>query len=413
MTISFNNTIRGIIPEKTKKKITLSDTGYQIPIEWSCSIPYTVSTDVVYPSVVSEAIDYVNLTTNYTLVPRTNEQNYVEFRNGEGCNATLGKGDSQIKELFQPVVYINISRYCDKFAIVHEIGHLIGLSHTLQRQDRDNYISMNNDNIMSGFQDQYQKNDILSIGDFDWDSTMLYDKYAFSKNKQPVFSNKQKVQNKIGSRVGYSIGDIKNINNKANDKNCPQKSKPPVCHDTDIVFNDGDEINSWIGANGIYFQSGTKSYTGYNIYDNERFVIGYNESKGIWEISHNNAIYAYSNESNLFGKTGWNVLDTDNTSHFVKNAMITKRDCTWPDLSKYHINVPFDFRTFFDTNNFTIILVSVILLVLLLLYVFRDNIKSLFTSSVPPVFNFLGRSKSLPMNQMRMSNIKFPRFNSI
>lgn len=46
---------------------------------------------------------------------------------------------------------ISIGKNCDKFGnVVHEIGHVIGFWHEHTRPDRDKYLKINYDNIISG-----------------------------------------------------------------------------------------------------------------------------------------------------------------------------------------------------------------------------------------------------------------------
>lgn len=374
MTISFRNTIINTkdIPEKTPE-IETQSSGYLEPITWGCNIPYVIDKSIVFPDSVTKAIEYVSTVTDYSFVSRTDETNYILFKDGDGCHTTKGKGHNQLQSVIKPVVIIVLSEHCDMYAIVHEIGHVLGLSHTMQRQDRDDYITVNTDNIIDDKRAQYEKNNVLTIGDFDIDSTMMYDRYSFVKdNRIPITTSKVAVNSKIGGRKGFSIGDVKNINNKAYSNNCKPKSKAPPCNTTDIEFFDGDTINSYFGQNGYYYKVSDEMYEGYNLYSGKRYKIQKNQKN--WKISHDDNVYAYSVDADLFTNKGWNILSAlDNKIVLVPEARVKTRNCEWPDLAGYHEDVPFNLLNFFYTHSAIIIGIIAGILLLMGIYLLKTE----------------------------------------
>lgn len=76
---------------------------------------------------------------------RTSETAYLYFRTGRGCASYVGRiGRRQEVYLARGCWYTGI--------VSHEIGHAIGFYHEQSRPDRDNYISINRVNIVSGNQ---------------------------------------------------------------------------------------------------------------------------------------------------------------------------------------------------------------------------------------------------------------------
>lgn len=76
---------------------------------------------------------------------RTSESNYIRIRSLSGCYSNVGKNTfvgAQTVSLQAPgCVYVNI--------IAHELIHALGFWHEQSRPDRDNYVTINYQNIQT------------------------------------------------------------------------------------------------------------------------------------------------------------------------------------------------------------------------------------------------------------------------
>lgn len=168
-------------------------------------IPYAAN---IYPNMnlLNKAIEHLENCTNLRFVPRTNEPDYLVFReHPDVSDSYVGRiGGGQV---------INIKNGTSSLSVVvHEIGHAIGLMHEHSRSDRDEYIIVNYDNIRPEKRDQFWKarNDRL-ITPFDYESIMMYSGYL---NSAAVFNINIPVivkrSNGEATKQGYrlSAGDI-------------------------------------------------------------------------------------------------------------------------------------------------------------------------------------------------------------
>ena len=142
---------------------------------------------------------------NVHFAPRTTETEYVVFTESTSGNwsyvGEIGGG--------QP---INIQDYYE-FLITHEIGHALGLIHEQSRSDRDQYVTINSQNLQAGTADNFAiVPGSLNQGVYDFDSDMHYFLTAFSANGQPTISvnapyNAQWNNSNVGQQNHLSAGD--------------------------------------------------------------------------------------------------------------------------------------------------------------------------------------------------------------
>lgn len=175
-------------------------------------VPYVIDQSL---RVDSRAVDAVNagmqewtMKTCIRFQKRTIERAFVNFTSGgnqRGCSSFVGRiGRDQD---------INLARGCWTRGIVaHEIGHAIGFYHEQSRPDRDDYITVQQENIIPGFQSNFNKyshSTIDSLGTkYDYSSLMHYGNRAFSRNGLPTIVVKTQGVT-IGQRQGLSVIDAR------------------------------------------------------------------------------------------------------------------------------------------------------------------------------------------------------------
>ncbi|KAE9556216.1 hypothetical protein FO519_000555 [Halicephalobus sp. NKZ332] len=174
-------------------------------------IPYTISSQYssFSRSKIAEAIEEYRRLTCIDFAPKSAaDQDYIHIVPDDGCYSLVGRIGGK-----QPV---SLGDGCiQKGIIIHELMHAVGFFHEQSRADRDDYVTINWNNVEAGLQDQFDKYSLNMIDHldttYDYGSVMHYASTAFSKNGKPTIEPKKKGV-EIGQRTGFSETDIYKIN---------------------------------------------------------------------------------------------------------------------------------------------------------------------------------------------------------
>ncbi|XP_011706445.1 PREDICTED: high choriolytic enzyme 2-like, partial [Wasmannia auropunctata] len=146
-------------------------------------------------------------------VLRNGHKDFIDFQNKNiGCWSWIGRqGGGQNLNLQTPscTYYVGTA--------IHEINHAIGFWHEHTREDRDNYVSINWNNIQRDQQYNFNKapqKQITYNVPYDYKSVMHYSEYAFAinPNVKTIMPTNPPDATIIGERSGLSNGDVLKIN---------------------------------------------------------------------------------------------------------------------------------------------------------------------------------------------------------
>lgn len=175
-------------------------------------IPYHIDSELqsYQEEIIKSAIGMWNSVAGITLVkinPKDWDapKDYLHFIPASGCASWVGKqGGAQA---------IWTGPGCSRGSMMHEIGHALGLEHEHTRPDRDQFISINWENIDADKVDNFAISDSgrRNYGSYDYASIMHYGEYFFSSNDKTTIHPLTEENVEIGQRVAPSAGDIQAI----------------------------------------------------------------------------------------------------------------------------------------------------------------------------------------------------------
>ncbi|XP_019376535.1 PREDICTED: meprin A subunit alpha [Gavialis gangeticus] len=196
-----------------KERNALRNESYR----WKFPIPYILADDLNLNAkgVILEAFEMFRLKSCVDFKPYEGESTYILFQQGSGCWSMVGD--------LQTGQNLSIGLGCDYKAIVeHEILHALGFYHEQSRTDRDDYVNIWWNEVISGYEHNFVKYDDQFITDlntpYDYESVMHYAPFSFNKNESfPTITAKIPVfDDIIGQRLDFSALDIERLNRMYN-----------------------------------------------------------------------------------------------------------------------------------------------------------------------------------------------------
>lgn len=175
----------------------------------NAEVPYVIDDQLKdeHKNNILIAIDQINATVPIKWRAKNdNDKDFVHFKyagNGYSCNSFVGRAGGE-----QPIRMTRSG--CGVRILMHEMGHAMGLFHEHNRCDRDQYITIIDENLSSAGRPSFRKDcgRVAQRGSYDFNSIMHYADKVFSKNGLPVFVRADGTPDGIGERMTYSPGDI-------------------------------------------------------------------------------------------------------------------------------------------------------------------------------------------------------------
>uniref|UniRef100_A0A672QSQ6 Metalloendopeptidase n=1 Tax=Sinocyclocheilus grahami TaxID=75366 RepID=A0A672QSQ6_SINGR len=279
---------------------------------WDIPVPYKLSVDlsVNYKGVILRAFEQFRLKSCIDFKPRAVEDiSYISVESRDGCWSYVGRTSARGQTL-------SIENGCGVKAIVeHEFFHALGFGHEQSRYDRDDYVTINFENIITGREhsfNKYSENLTTTQGTpYDYYSVMHYGKNAFSNgNGSTIITKRPEFQDVIGQRLDLSEYDVIELNKL-------YKRNSSISFLDHCSFDDESLCQMSVCSAGDYGWQRMKSVSGINVTDHT--YLG-KEQNGVSFFMH-------------FSTEGRNEGDT---AIIESKTMTPKRDCKVQCLQFYY-----------------------------------------------------------------------------
>ncbi|RXN16024.1 meprin A subunit beta-like protein [Labeo rohita] len=180
---------------------------------WDIPIPYelAVNLSLNYKGVILRAFEQFRLKSCIDFKPRATENFYISVESRTGCWSYVGR-------IFPGGQTLSIGNGCGLKSIAeHEFLHALGFWHEQSRYDRDDYVTINFENIITGQEsnfNKYNESESTTQGTpYDYYSVMHYGKNAFSNGKGiTIITKRPEFQDVIGQYLDMSEYDVIELN---------------------------------------------------------------------------------------------------------------------------------------------------------------------------------------------------------
>nr|XP_033958124.1 meprin A subunit beta-like [Pseudochaenichthys georgianus] len=173
---------------------------------WTSPVPYVLDKglEMNAKGLILKAFDQFRLKSCIDFKPRDSEEYYIHVQKLNGCYSYIGKVISNGQN-------ISIGSYCDSISTIeHEFLHALGFYHEQSRSDRDDYVTIVNENIQEGRQHHFYKKSAETTTTtqgvpYDYWSVLHSGKGYFSNgNGSTIITKDPKFQDVIGQRLEMS-----------------------------------------------------------------------------------------------------------------------------------------------------------------------------------------------------------------
>ncbi|KAF7687919.1 hypothetical protein HF521_013925 [Silurus meridionalis] len=173
------------------------------------SVPYVISRQFSRSEkrVILCGLKSFQRSTCVRFVRRTSQEDYINIISDTGCYSFIGRrGGRQVVSLQRNgCVYRHI--------VQHELLHALGFHHEQNRSDRDKHVRILLQNVLPGQEHNFNKVNTNNLRTpYDYNSVMQYDRYAFSRNRQPTILPIPNNNVSIGRATKMSRNDIRRVN---------------------------------------------------------------------------------------------------------------------------------------------------------------------------------------------------------
>ena len=216
-------------------------------------------------NMVISALNEMNTQLELSVVDHTNQDDYIRIKfssafNGAGLSPVGRRGGEQI---------LLLAASASKATLWHELLHAAGIWHEQSRSDRDKFIRINEENLQSGTEHNFQIEPGNAKSNYDYCSIMHYPTRAFSKNNMitlECLSNNitTSCPTCMGQRAGFSPQDIRGLDDFYNEVSrfashytfvLPQSSWR-YCNKCHAMFYNGYQEKGACPANGQHEAAG-------------------------------------------------------------------------------------------------------------------------------------------------------------
>nr|XP_039250138.1 uncharacterized protein LOC120327843 isoform X2 [Styela clava] len=177
-------------------------------------IPYNLDEklDPEHKEAILQAFAIFRDKTCLEFIPRTDHPDYLHIQNGDGdCSASYSRHPGRN--------ILNVASCYSYSHVLHVLMHSLGFHHEHMREDRDAYINIVWDNVDPAYENAFNKlnpqNYIISNSEFDKNSIMTLDGYAFSKTHEekvdPTMLDLDTKEALVGGGSILTANDIEDI----------------------------------------------------------------------------------------------------------------------------------------------------------------------------------------------------------